>query len=104
MSEIVVRDALGRPLNIGDRLVVTNGEPPVYAIVDIKPMVHPKAPKGAVVVVLQNTFTLPVKDGSVLPDFLRVQTAAEQGIGGTEEKKPDDLEGQPEKATLVKLT
>lgn len=84
MSESVIRDAMGRPLNIGDRLIVTNGEPPVYSVVDIKPLLHPKAPKGALTLVLQNTFQLHVKDGSVLPDFLRVQTAAEQGIGGTE--------------------
>lgn len=98
MSEPIIRDAMGRPLNVGDRLVVTNGEPPVYAIVDIRPWVHPKAPKGAVTVVLQNTFTFNSRDGSVLPDFLRVQTAAEQGIGGTEQKAGD---GPAEKQTTM---
>jgi hypothetical protein len=76
-----VRDALGRPLNIGDKLVMTNGEPAMYTIVDIKPFLHPKAPPGALLVVFQNTFKMACEDGSVLENFLRTMTAQEQAVG-----------------------
>lgn len=81
MSEHFIRDAMGRPLAIGDKVILTNGEPPMYTIVDMRPMVHPNAPPGAMLVVLQNTFKLPVEEsGTVIPYFVRTMSVQEQAL------------------------
>lgn len=99
----MIKDAMDRVLHLGDKLMITTGQPALYTLVDVQPVLDPRAPKGTVQVTLQSTLPMMAKDGQRLPGFVRIMTVAEQQLGEMTDQKPGGDGGEdpnPEKKTL----
>lgn len=76
----LVRDLYGRPLEVGDRILVTGGNAPMYTVVDVRPVLDPRLPPNTVVVTLQSTIQFPAGANGRLQNVVRVMTATEAGL------------------------
>lgn len=84
----IVRDTLGRPLDVGDQVVITQTGLP-GRVATITPMVHPGAPPNFMQVRIVVVIDAAVPRGAALEQVYRTATAAELGV-----KKPEG-EGAP---------
>ncbi len=93
-----ITDQLGRVLHTGDMVIAPAMNAPVLTLVDVKPLLDPRAPPNHVQVTLRLTLIVAVPKNSPL-NMIRVMTAAEQGISAP----TPDAEGADGKPTELKL-
>jgi hypothetical protein len=73
------KDARGRALQEGDEIILAIRGPIYFRVAQITPILDLKAPPGLQHLHLGCMLTFTVKAGTVHPEFVRVQTAAEAG-------------------------
>jgi hypothetical protein len=74
-----LQDAFGRVVQIGDEVIAPGMEirAPRFIVVDVRPALDPKAPAGAVRVVLQHTLSAMTPGDQPVAEFIRVREKAE---------------------------
>jgi len=103
------RDAYGRVLAPGDEVIVPKLMAPRFRVQEIAPELAPGAPPNLVRITLGAMIVLHVPADQAVGEFIRVQTAAEQGIGPTAPAQaPEEpatteppMEGEPPPPPIV---
>lgn len=69
----------GRKLEVGDEVILNTGNPIFFRVIDIKPVLDPKAPPGLLQVEVAAAIHFYATRGQINPEFIRTRTAAEAG-------------------------
>jgi hypothetical protein len=77
-----IKDLYGRPLEVGDEVLLHRLGPPQYVVQDVVPDLSPGAPPNTVRVVLLSTASFSVPADVPVANLLRVRSAGERGIEG----------------------
>jgi hypothetical protein len=73
------KDARGRELKEGDEIILGTQLPVQWRILQLTPILDPKAPAGALIMHLVATSNLPIQGGMKYSNMIRVQTVEEAG-------------------------
>jgi hypothetical protein len=95
----IICDAIGRPLQAGDRIQVEVGHPHLFEVVSISPIVDPNAPADVVdnnlVIIVRATLKFVSGKGEAAQEFLRIAQAAEFQQSQTTQPPKDEPQDPP---------
>lgn len=86
-----IKDAYGRVLTPGDEVICPGMTAPRFQLQDVVPNMDPRAPTGSKIAVFQCAIRMVVVGDGPIPQIIRTQTAAEQGIQAAPEGLPPTL-------------
>jgi len=79
-QQIMPRDHRGRPLQIGDEILLNTQGPIFYRVIGLAPVLDPKAPPNLVRIEVAAAVHFIAPKGSVNKEFIRVRTVEEAGM------------------------
>ena len=89
------RDAYGRVLELGDEVIVPKLMAPRFRVQEIVPELAPGAPPNLVRITLGALIVLHAPADQPVGEFLRVRTAAEQGIAPPDQQPEEPVTSEP---------